>query len=218
MKIQILISKSSWINNGVKKKIVSNIGVYSKKIYFLNNHIYLRKNYGLTIILSYYKLVPLKYLKRSKYNIVIHGSALPKGRGMSPISWQILNKKNIIIFSLIEAGKSFDEGRIYFQKKVNFRRSTLFSEIKNIQFNICIKLIKKFLNYYKKNKKTPKSFKQVGIPTYYKARSPIDSKLNVNKSLRSQFNLLRIVDNKKYPAFFNIFNNKYYLKIIKKQK
>ena len=104
------------------------------------------------------------------------------------------------------------------QKKVNFRRSTLFSEIKNIQFNICIKLIKKFLNYYKKNKKTPKSFKQVGIPTYYKARSPMDSKLNINKSLRSQFNLLRIADNKKYPAFFNIFNNKYYLKIIKKQK
>ena len=218
MKIQILISKSSWINNSFKKKIVSNIGVYSKKIYFLNNHTNLRKNYDLTIILSYFKLVPLKYLKKSKYNIVIYGSALPKGRGMSPISWQILNKKNIIIFSLIEASKSIDEGRIYFQKKVNFRRSTLFNEIKNIQFNICIKLIKKFLIYYKKNKKTPKSFKQVGIPTYYKARSPMDSKLNINKSLRSQFNLLRIVDNKKYPAFFNIFNNKYYLKIIKKQK
>ena len=71
MKIQILISKSSWINNNFKKKIVSNLRSFSNKIYFTNNHIFLKKKYDLNIILSYFKLIPIKYLKRSKYNILV---------------------------------------------------------------------------------------------------------------------------------------------------
>ena len=202
MKIQILISKSSWINNNFKKKIVSNLRSFSNKIYFTNNHIFLKKKYDLNIILSYFKLIPIKYLKRSKYNILVHESNLPKGRGMSPISWQILNNKNVIVFSLIEADKSFDRGRIYFQKKVGIKKDMLFNEIKNIQFNVSIKLINKFIKYYKKNKKPPRNFKQVGKPTYYKTRSPMDSKLNINKSLK--FIFLAFILNRKYFNGSNI--------------
>ena len=161
-------------------------------------------------------MVPLKYLHRSKYNIVVHGSDLPRGRGMSPISWQILNNKKNITFSLIEANESIDNGKIYYKKKINIKKDTLFDEIKNIQFDASINLIKKFLKYLKKNKKPPKSVEQVGTPSYYRKRTPADGRLSINKNLKSQFNLLRIADNKNYPSFFKIYNKTYVLKVIKK--
>ena len=56
---------------------------------------------------------------------------------------------------------------------------------------------------------------QKGKSTFYKKRNPEDSELDINKSLIENFNLLRTVDNKKYPAFFRYKNNKYILKIEK---
>ena len=51
---------------------------------------------------------------------------------------------------------------------------------------------------------------------YLKRREPEDSKLNVNKSIKSQFNLLRICDNENFPAFFYLSKKKYIIKIYKK--
>ena len=45
-----------------------------------------------------------------------------------------------------------------------------------------------------------------------------DSKLNINRSIKSQFNLLRINDNKLYPSFFYYKKNKYLLKIYKEKE
>ena len=50
---------------------------------------------------------------------------------------------------------------------------------------------------------------------FLKKRSPKDSKIKIKKSILSQFNLLRSVDNKNYPAFFFIYGKKYFIKISK---
>ena len=42
-----------------------------------------------------------------------------------------------------------------------------------------------------------------------------DSELDINKSINSQFNLLRICDNKRYPAFFRKHGFTYKLQIEK---
>jgi len=98
MKIQILISKDSWANdyiNHIKKKLKKK----NNKIIFLNNYNKLNKKFDLNIAFSYFKKIPSKYLKYSKYNLVCHESNLPKGRGMSPLTWQLLeNKKKNYIF------------------------------------------------------------------------------------------------------------------------
>ena len=54
---------------------------------------------------------------------------------------------------------------------------------------------------------------QRGEETFYKKRTPKDSELDINKTIKEQFNLLRIVDNEKYPAFFKFKNKIYTLKI-----
>ena len=43
---------------------------------------------------------------------------------------------------------------------------------------------------------------QVGVASHYRRRKPADSLLDPNMSLAEQFNLLRVVDNQRYPALF----------------
>ena len=181
----------------------------------VDNHRKIRKNYDINIIFSYFKVINKKFLDRSKYNLIPHESDLPKGRGMSPLSWQLLKKKNKIVFSLIEAGEKIDAGKIYFKKKVYLKNDLVFNEIKAIQFNQNLNLIEKFLSYFKRNKTSPKSKFQTGKSTYYRLRTKQDSKLNLNKSLRSQFNLLRLCDFENYPSFFYMNKKKYLIKMIK---
>ena len=57
------------------------------------------------------------------------------------------------------------------------------------------------------------SYEQEGRATYYKRRTNQDSELDIEKTIKSQFNLLRIVDNKHYPAFFIYKSKKYILRI-----
>ena len=90
----------------------------------------------------------------------------------------------------------------------------MFDEIKEKQFVNASFLIIKFLKKINKNI-IPKSFFQKGKDTYFLRRYKDNSQLNIKKSLHSQFNLLRICDNKNYPAFFKIYNKKYIVKIFK---
>ena len=74
-----------------------------------------------------------------------------------------------------------------------------------------IELCLKFVQEYK----TIKPLKQEGESTFYNKRTPKDSELDINKTIKEQFNLLRTVNNEKYPAFFEINGEKYILKILK---
>ena len=147
-------------------------------------------------------------------NLVIHESNLPKGRGFAPVQNQILQNKSIIPVVLFEATNKIDEGSILLKDKIVLNGTELNREIRDKQAEITIKIIKKFLSKYPKIVKN----KQTGKPTYYKKRSVKDSKLDINKTIKSQFNLLRIVDNEKYPAYFIHKNRKYVINIFKKEK
>ena len=71
------------------------------------------------------------------------------------------------------------------------------------------------LNYGGTNIKNLKPIKQTGHSSVYPWRHPEDSELDINKAIKQQFNLLRVVDNEKYPAFFKYKNNRYIIKIYK---
>jgi methionyl-tRNA formyltransferase len=215
MKIQILISKSSWANY-YKKKIKKKLNPFCNKIIFLDNYKKLKNNYDINIIFSYFKIIPQLYLNKSKINLVPHESDLPKGKGMSPLTWQILENKKKIIFSLIEATSKVDSGNLYYQEEVVIPSTSIYDEIRLIQLNENIKIIIKFLNFYKKKKVPPQTLKQMNKEfSFYKTRKPKDSKLNINKNIIDQFNLLRISDPRKYPNYFIYRGIKYYLRISK---
>jgi methionyl-tRNA formyltransferase len=147
----------------------------------------------------------------NKHNLVVHESDLPRGKGWSPVSWQVLEGKNKMAISLFEATKSVDDGPIYHQIMLELEGHELWPEIKHKQGMITQQLIIKFVQDYPNNTAKP----QAGDSTYYQRRTPKDSELDIYKSIADQFNLLRICDNERYPAFFMKDGQKYILKIEK---
>jgi len=169
------------------------------------------KKGGLAFFLSCEEIVSQKTLDKSIHNLVVHASKLPKGRGMSPLSWQIEEGKNVIPVTLFEVSKKVDSGDIYFQTSVRFTGHELVDELRDRLGEVIVDLILGFVKKYP----NIKGKKQRGNPTYYRRRFASDSELDVNKTIREQFNKLRVVDNERYPASFEYRGKKYIVKIYK---
>ena len=60
VKIQILISKTSWAVN-YKKEILNKLKKFSSDIKIFHDHKKLKNNYDINIIFSYFKILPQKY-------------------------------------------------------------------------------------------------------------------------------------------------------------
>jgi methionyl-tRNA formyltransferase len=176
------------------------------------NHVYKASeiNYGdIMFILSCEKILKPEYLKFHKKNIVVHPSKLPMGKGWSPLAWQILEGSNSIPISLFEAVEELDSGNIYLVETLELNGHELNEEIKQKQGLITIKMINYFIDNY--NSLTGKP--QIGEESFYPRRSKKENEIDVYKSISEQFNLLRVVDNERYPAHFFYLGKKYILKI-----
>jgi methionyl-tRNA formyltransferase len=75
-------------------------------------------------------------------------------------------------------------------------------------------MVLKYIN----NFTTIKGIPQVGDESFYKKRVASDNELDPNLSIAKQFNLLRVVDNERYPAHFYLNGQKYIIKIYKEDK
>ncbi|MFC1579355.1 formyltransferase family protein [Thermodesulfobacteriota bacterium] len=159
------------------------------------------------------KIISKETLGLNKHNLVIHESDLPKGRGWSPVSWQILEGKNEIPIVLFEADEKLDAGPIYLKDYITLDGTELLDEIKLKQGEKTIELALRFLQKYP----DIESKAQVDIPpTFYDKRTAKDDRLDIEKSIRDNFNHLRIVHNEKYPAWFEYKGKEYILKIYEK--
>ncbi len=166
-------------------------------------------NFDVVFILGYTKILKVDFLKNNRLNLVVHESDLPEGKGFSPVQWQILEGKNEIPVCLIEAVGEVDSGAIYIKNSFILDGYELFDEIREKQAKATLDIIIKFLvDYPALNKKN-----QEGDSTYYSRRTNNDDELDIDSSIKDQFNHFRIADNEKYPLFFKINGRKYYLKI-----
>ena len=173
-------------------------------------HEYSHMQYGeAAFFLGCTKICPKELLLRNTYNLVVHESELPKGRGFAPISWTVLGGNNEIVFSLIDANENVDTGKIYSQSKMQMQGTELCAEIREMQGFNTVELCLGFIL----NGCIDDAREQTGEATYFRRRTPADSQLDVHKTIAEQFDLLRIVDNQRYPAYFNHRGRIYRLKI-----
>jgi methionyl-tRNA formyltransferase len=205
MRIAILTSKNQWFE--YYAKILSE-SLGNAKIY--NNYENFEGKHDIVFILSYHQLVGKEFLSKNTHNIVIHESLLPEGKGWSPLFWQVLDNKKTIPFTMFEASHGIDDGDIYLVDELELTGFELNDELRKKQAEKIINMCINFVNNYDKFKSLNK---QSGDETFYAKRGLSDSKLDVNKSIKEQFNLLRVVSNKEYPAFFEIDGHKFLLKI-----
>ena len=212
-KIGILTSSDSWMAPYFES-LRRNLELKGHSVSFATMPDELREPLDVVFILSYKRILPGDFLKKHRHNLVVHASDLPKGRGWSPLNRQILEGANEIPVCLFEAEESLDTGDIYIREKLVFEGHELLPEMLDSLAKTINQMIISFLDDYENVMKNAR--KQVGEPTFYNRRRPKDSELDIDGSIREQFNLLRVVDNERYPAFFKHEGHIYILKIQKK--
>jgi len=205
MKVAILSSPNQWFIPYAK---ALHVKIPQSKLFY--SHHDMKESFDIVFILSYHKIIEAQHLQQHKHNIVIHASDLPMGKGWSPLFWQILEGKNDIPFSMFEVSSEVDAGDIYMQKILHLNGYELHDEIRDKQANFTIEMCLEYLRDYQEYK-NPK--KQSANESFYPKRSSKDSQLDINKTIKEQFNLLRITSNEEYPAFFEIEGKRYSLKI-----
>lgn len=160
---------------------------------------------GNLFLISCSEIIDAEFRKKFDKVFVLHAADLPKGRGWSPHIWQVIEGARQITLTLLEAADKVDSGDIYGQTVIDIDPGDLHDDINRKLFEAELKLIE--------NIGAPRP--QVGEPTYYRKRTPEDSKLDVDKSLREQFDLIRVCDPDRFPAFFELHGKKYKIKLEK---
>lgn len=158
------------------------------------------------------ELIEISVRQKYKATLVLHASDLPQGRGWSPYIWSILAGASRITVSLIEASEPVDSGAIWLKSQFLLEGHELLPEINAKLFEAELALMTKAVDQFETIRPIP----QLGNSgSYMVKRSPEDSRLDPEKSIADQFDLLRVVDTERFPAFFNYRGCRYLIRIEK---
>jgi methionyl-tRNA formyltransferase len=144
--------------------------------------------------------------------LVVHASDLPAGRGWSPLVWQVLEGRDEITLSLCEAVDEVDAGPILKKASFTLKGDELSDEIHRKLFETELALMDYAVENFGELKATPQPTDGI---SHYRKRSKADSRLDPEKSIAEQFNLLRISDPLRYPCFFDYRGCTYTLRMQK---
>lgn len=159
------------------------------------------------------ELVGASVRARFGKTLVIHASGLPAGRGWSPHIWQILEGRDRISVTLLEAEDKVDSGAIWDQRVCPIPRHALWDEINHAIFEAELALMDFAVAEFSSCKPVPQDENEP--PSYYAKRTPAHSKLDPESSIAEQFDLIRVSDPDRYPAYFDHLGHRYRVRIEK---
>lgn len=144
--------------------------------------------------------------------LVIHASDLPAGRGWSPLIWQVLEGRKEIVVTLFEAVDKVDDGSIWEKTSIHLEGHELVDEINSKLFDAERQLMTFAVEHF--DDVVPQEQPPEGI-TFYAKRTPEDSRIDPDKTLREQFNWLRVADPDRYPSFMDLMGYRYKITVDK---
>ena len=145
--------------------------------------------------------------------LVIHASDLPQGRGWSPHIWQIIGGATTVTLSLLEAANKVDSGDIWQKLQVNVSKDSLWDEINHAVFDAELKLMDFAVENF--GSIEPQVQSTLIEPTYYPKRTPANSQIDPEKSIKEQFNLIRVCDPDRFPAYFELHGHRFTIRLEK---
>ena len=153
----------------------------------------------LLLLISCNEMIKRDIRNKYKATLVIHASDLPKGRGWSPHIWNVIQGGNELVVTLLEAEDGVDTGDIWSQVRVPLEGHELYDEINDKLFDAEISL----MDFAVQNFGNVEPVKQPSEEaTYFPKRTPADSELDVDKTIADLFDILRVADPVRYPAYF----------------
>jgi methionyl-tRNA formyltransferase len=149
---------------------------------------------------------------RYRNTLVIHASDLPRGRGWSPLIWQVLEGAREITVSMIEAVNEVDAGPIWRQERLRLEGHELFDELNRLLFDAELRLMDWAVANVRQG---APAAQRADSPTYYRKRTPADSRLDPDRTIAAQFDLMRVCDPVRYPAYFEWRGHRYAVTLTK---
>ena len=152
---------------------------------------------------------------RASYGVslVLHASDLPRGRGWSPHVWELAAGASHITLSLLEAQDKVDSGKIWKKLHIPVPPTALWDEINQLLFTGEVQLMDFALESYSHIE--PLEQPADVEPTYLRLRTPKDSWIDPHRTIAEQFDLIRVCDPIRFPAFFEYRGQRYVLKLEK---
>ena len=98
-----------------------------------------------------------------------------------------------------------DSGEIWAQQTLHLQGHELADEINQLLFAAEMALMDYAVAHLHDAQPRP----QQGEPSYYRKRTPEDSRIDPQRSIAEQFNLLRVADLQRFPAFFDFRGYRY---------
>ncbi|WP_415900048.1 hypothetical protein [Neptuniibacter sp. QD48_11] len=214
MNIWILSDESSWINHYLEDLCQSAVND-GHDVHWVHKVAELGCG-DICFLLGCGQMVPEH--KRAGFNhcVVVHESDLPRGRGWSPMTWQVLEGKRKIPICLLEAGEKVDSGIVYLRSFISLEGTELVEELRQKQAKETLKLVETFLLNFETLRENGEP--QIGKPSYYPRRSADDSEVDPERTLLELFNAFRVADNERYPVFFRHLGKEYQLNISLRSK
>jgi methionyl-tRNA formyltransferase len=166
----------------------------------------------LLFLISCHEVIRKNDRDRFGLSLVVHASDLPDGRGWSPHVWQIAAGAHEMVVTLLEAAEGVDKGRIVAKQRVQLEGHELCDEIHQRLFDCEVALMDYAVIHYGSLTLHPQDESRA---TYFRKRTPEDSRLDPHASIAEQFNLLRVADPERYPAFFDYRGHRYVVKLQK---
>lgn len=148
-----------------------------------------------------------------KKSLVLHASDLPKGRGWSPHIWEIASGAQHITLTLLEAQDKVDSGKIWKKIQIPIPQTALWDEINHALFSAEMELMDFAIDAF--DTIEPAEQATDVETTYFRLRTPDDSRIDPEVSIADQFDLIRVCDPVRFPAFFVHRGQKYVLKLEK---
>jgi len=164
-------------------------------------------------LVSCSEIIKQEHRENYSHTLVLHASDLPNGRGWSPHVWEIVSGGDTITLSLLEAEDNVDSGRLWLQCKIPVAKTALWYEMNNQLYEAEIKLMNQAVEGYKDIQ--PYAQDPNSESTYHRKRTSRDSQIVPCQSIADQFDLIRMCDPERYPAWFELHGQKYKLTLEK---
>lgn len=206
-RITVLVDNPSWVLP-FAQRLVEECRTDGDDALLARTHDDMREG-GVAFLIGCTRLVPPPILARHQRNLVVHASDLPRGRGFSPLAWQIEEGHSRIPICLLDAALEADAGAVVYRDAIDVVGNELLPELREALGSKTLELCRRFLA----EPIPPDGTAQTGEGTHYRRRTDADNRLDPNRSLADQFDKLRVVDNDRYPAHFEFRGRRYRLRI-----
>ena len=178
------------------------------------------KKYHADILLScgFSFVIPYEVIVEFRYAINVHPSLLPKYRGYRSAPYILINGEKESGVTVHFLNEELDKGDIILQEKFEVSVFDTPKSLKRKIDNCEKKVVLKALQMIEEGNYICKKQDERYASTYNYMRTPNDSEINWNCSLKDLYNQIRACDPEDYPAFFYVNGEKVCIKLWRQNK